>query len=293
MAIGERDPHTGHMTTGHEWNGIKELNTPVPRPVFFFLGATALFAVVWWVLMPAWPLGVTYTKGLLGIDQRTEVNVELKQAALERSVWTKRIESESFQQIQADPQLMQAVRQTGPALFADNCAACHGAEAKGNKGFPNLTTTSWLWGGSPEAIFETIRIGINSDHPKSRTSQMPAFGRDQVLSAPDIGRVVSYVRTLSNPAAAKEAAPGEIEKGKALFAANCAACHGPDAKGNPQAGVPNLTDAWWIYGGDRETIFTTVWGGRQGHMPSWEKRLTELQRKILALYLVDLRTPAK
>jgi cytochrome c oxidase cbb3-type subunit 3 len=281
------------MTTGHEWNGIKELNTPVPRPVYFFLGAAALFAVVYWVLMPAWPLGVTYTKGLLGIDQRTDVTLELKQAALERSVWTRRIESESFRQIQADPQLMQAVRQTGPALFADNCAACHGAEAKGNKGFPNLTTTSWLWGGSPEAIFETIRIGINSDHPKSRTSQMPAFGRDQVLSAPDIESVVSYVRTLSNPAAAKEAAPGEIEKGKALFAANCAACHGPDAKGSTESGAPNLTDAWWIYGGDRETISTTVWGGRQGHMPTWEKRLTELQRKILALYLVDLRTPTK
>jgi cytochrome c oxidase cbb3-type subunit 3 len=281
------------MTTGHEWNGIKELNTPVPRPVYFFLGAAALFAVVYWVLMPAWPLGVTYTKGLLGIDQRTDVTLELKQAALERSVWTRRIESESFRQIQADPQLMQAVRQTGPALFADNCAACHGAEAKGNKGFPNLTTTSWLWGGSPEAIFETIRIGINSDHPKSRTSQMPAFGRDQVLSAPDIESVVSYVRTLSNPAAAKEAAPGEIEKGKALFAANCAACHGPDAKGSTESGAPNLTDAWWIYGGDRETISTTVWGGRQGDMPTWEKRLTELQRKILALYLVDLRTPTK
>jgi cytochrome c oxidase cbb3-type subunit 3 len=281
------------MTTGHEWNGIKELNTPVPRPVYFFLGAAALFAVVYWVLMPAWPLGVTYTKGLLGIDQRTDVTLELKQAALERSVWTRRIESESFRQIQADPQLMQAVRQTGPALFADNCAACHGAEAKGNKGFPNLTTTSWLWGGSPEAIFETIRIGINSDHPKSRTSQMPAFGRDQVLSAPDIESVVSYVRTLSNLAAAKEAAPGEIEKGKALFAANCAACHGPDAKGSTESGAPNLTDAWWIYGGDRETISTTVWGGRQGHMPTWEKRLTELQRKILALYLVDLRTPTK
>jgi cytochrome c oxidase cbb3-type subunit 3 len=178
-------------------------------------------------------------------------------------------------------------------LFADNCAACHGAEAKGNKGFPNLTTSSWLWGGSPEAIFETIRIGVNSDHPKSRTSQMPAFGRDQVLSGPDIESVVSYVRTLSNPAASKEAAPDAIKKGKTLFAANCAACHGPDAKGSTESGAPNLTDAWWIYGGDPETILTTVWGGRQGHMPSWEKRLSELQRKILALYLVDLRAAAK
>jgi cytochrome c oxidase cbb3-type subunit 3 len=293
MAIGERDVHTGHMTTGHEWNGIKELNTPVPRLVFFFLGATALFAVVYWVFMPAWPLGLTYTKGLLGIDQRTSVTQELKEAALERSVWTKRIESESFQQIQADLQLMQAVRQTGRTLFADNCAACHGVEAKGNKGFPNLTTTSWLWGGSPETIAETIRIGINSDHPKSRTSQMPAFGRDQVLSGSDVETVVSYVRSLSGLATSDKAAPQAIEKGKAIFAANCAACHGPDAKGSTEAGAPNLIDAWWIYGSDRETVVTTVWGGRQGHMPSWESRLTELQRKILALYLTDLRAVKK
>ena len=107
MAVDERDPHTGYMTTGHEWNGIKELNTPVPRPVYFFLIVTALFAVVYWVLMPAWPLGVTYTKGLLGIDQRTTVTESLKQAALERGVWTKRIEAESFKDIQADPRLME------------------------------------------------------------------------------------------------------------------------------------------------------------------------------------------
>ena len=107
MAVEERDPHTGYMTTGHEWNGIKELNTPVPRPVYFFLIVTALFSVVYWVLMPAWPLGVTYTKGLLGIDQRTTVNESLAQAALERSAWSKPIEAGSFKQIQADPRLME------------------------------------------------------------------------------------------------------------------------------------------------------------------------------------------
>lgn len=293
MAVGERDAHTGHMTTGHEWHGIKELNTPVPRPVYFFLGATVLFAVVYWVLMPAWPLGVTYTKGLLGIDQRTSVREDLAQSALERSVWTKRIENETFAQIQADPRLMQAVRQTGRTLFGDNCAACHGADAKGNTGFPNLTTASWLWGGSPETIAETIRVGINSEHPQSRSSQMPAFGRDRVLSAAELESVVSYVRTLSDAETSGEATPDKIAKGKALFAANCAACHGPDGKGSQEAGAPDLTDPFWIYGGDFHSVFTTVWGGRQGHMPSWEKRLTELQRRILALYLVDLRVVQK
>src|SRR6476620_8246229 len=103
MTIEERDPHTGYLTTGHEWGGIKELNTPVPRLVYFFLITTALFSVVYWVLMPAWPLGLTYTKGLLGIDQRTTVTESLKRAALDRETWTRRIEGESYQAIQADP----------------------------------------------------------------------------------------------------------------------------------------------------------------------------------------------
>ncbi|MBN8920175.1 MAG: cytochrome-c oxidase, cbb3-type subunit III, partial [Rhizobiales bacterium] len=125
MAVSERDPHTGYLTTGHEWNGIKELNTPVPRPVYFFLITTALFSIVYWVLMPAWPLGLTFTRGLLGIDQRTTVAESLRQAALDRESWTKRIETESFAAIQADPNLMTIVRQTGRTLFGDNCAACH------------------------------------------------------------------------------------------------------------------------------------------------------------------------
>ena len=159
--------------------------------VYFFLIVTALFSVVYWVLMPAWPLGVTYTKGLLGIDQRNIVTESLKQAALERGVWTKRIEAESFKDIQADPRLMDMVRQTGRTLFGDNCAACHGSNAQGGKGFPNLTTASWLWGGDPESIAETIRVGINSAHPQTRTSQMMAFGRDQMLKKDEVDNVVS------------------------------------------------------------------------------------------------------
>ena len=289
MAVEERDPHTGYLTTGHEWNGIKELNTPVPRPVYFFLVATALFAVTYWVLMPAWPIGVTYTKGLLGVDQRKTVNEALKLAALERSVWTKRIEAEDFKDIQADPRLMDAVRQTGRTLFGDNCAACHGPKAQGGAGFPNLTTASWLWGGDPAAIAETIRVGINSPHKDSRTSQMPAFGHDGILKKDEVENVVNYVRSLSGLTGIKEVPVARIEAGKAVFAGNCAACHGDDAKGNSDAGVPNLTDRFWIYGGDRETVSTTVWGGRQGHMPTWEARLSPLDRKILALYLFDLR----
>ena len=231
MSVGERDEHTGYLTTGHEWNGITELNTPVPRAVYVFFILSFVFSVGYWVLMPAWPIGTTYTKGLLGLDQRDSVRASLKEAALERAVWNKQIETQSFADIQANAPLMTIVRQTGRVLFRDNCAACHGIDAKGGPGFPNLTSGSWLWGGDPEAIAETIRVGINSSHPNTRTSQMLAFGRDQLLSSADIGKVAAYVRTLSNPMAAQDAKPGDVEAGKSIFATNCASCHGDGGKG--------------------------------------------------------------
>ena len=288
MSVEERDAHTGYLTTGHEWNGIKELNTPVPRAVYFFLILAFLFGVGYWILMPTWPTGTSYTKGLLGFDQRIFVTEDVKQAAAERAVWTDRIEKESFADIQKDPRLMQDVRETGKALFGDNCAACHGRQATGGKGFPNLTTNSWLWGGSPEQIAETIKVGINSTHPESRTSQMPAFGRDGILQRNDIEKVVAYLRSLSGASGAQA---GDVTAGQKIFADNCASCHGDDAKGNSETGAPNLTDRFWIYGGDPETIYTTVWGGRQGHMPTWEARLSPVERKILAIYTADLRKP--
>jgi cytochrome c oxidase cbb3-type subunit 3 len=293
MSVEERDPHTGYLTTGHEWNGITELNTPVPRAVYFFLVAAALFSLGYWILMPAFPLGVSYTRGLLGVDQRTTVAEHLKQAALDRSVWTGRIEAENYKDIQADARLMQIARQSGRTLFRDNCAACHGANAKGGKGFPNLTTASWLWGGDADTIAETIRVGINSSHPKTRNSQMLAFGRDGMLPPKDIDDVVAYVRGLSGPAAGKSVSPNAIAAGKATFDANCASCHGNDGKGSVQVGAPDLTDRNWIYGGDAESIYATVWGGRQGHMPTWEDRLSPVERKMLTLYLLDLRTASQ
>jgi cytochrome c oxidase cbb3-type subunit III len=288
MAVTERDPHTGYLTTGHEWNGIKELNTPVPRAVYFFLIATALFSLGYWILFPAFPLGWTYTKGLLGIDQRTTVTEALKQAALDRESWTKRIAAESYQAIQADPALMTIVRQTGRTLFGDNCAACHGFNGKGGKGFPNLTTASWLWGGDAETIAETIRVGINSDHRNTRVAQMVGFG--PVLSRADVENVVGYVQSLSDATATKAIPAGKLEDGRKVFAANCASCHGDDGKGKTDLGAPDLTDGHWIYGGDPQSIFASVWHGRQGHMPTWENRLSAVERKILALYLVDLRS---
>lgn len=292
MAVGERDPHTGHMTTGHEWNGITELNRPVPKVVWWFLGATALFAVAWWVLMPAWPLGVSYTRGLLGLDQRTTVAEKLAEAAKERADWTRRIEAADVAEIQADPALMGIARQAGRALFQDNCGVCHGTTAQGGPGYPSLVDGAWLWGGDPETIAETVRVGINAEHPETRVSQMPAFGRDQMLDRQAILDVVTYVQSLSDPSVAEGGRADAVAAGAKVFAANCAACHGEDGRGSTETGVPNLADGFWIYGGDRQSIYTTLYRGRQGHMPNWEKRLTEADRKILTLYILDLERRA-
>ena len=289
MAVSERDPHTGYMTTGHEWNGIKELNTPVPRAVYFFLITTALFSIVYWILMPAWPLGVSYTRGLLGIDQRTTVERALKQADLDRAAWTKRIESESYTAIQADAALMRIVRQSGKTLFGDNCAVCHGLNAKGSKGFPDLTARSWLWGGDPETLAETIRVGINADHPKTRTSEMLGFGRNQALTRVQIDAVIAYLQTLSNDTVKTPVPAEKRDEGKKFFAAQCATCHGDDAKGKLALGAPDLTDQNWIYGGDKQSLLDTIWNGRKGHMPAWETRLSAADHKILVLYLLDLQ----
>lgn len=291
MAVEERDPHTGYLTTGHEWNGIKELNTPVPRAVYFFLITTALFAIVYWILMPAWPLGLNYTKGLLGIDQREDVSRSLQEAALDRSVWTKRVETADFATIRTDPALMKVVTGAGRTLFGDNCAACHGRDAKGGKNYPNLTTSAWLWGGDADKIFQTIGVGVNSAHRDTRTSQMPAFG--QILKRKDVEDVVAFVRSLSGLPKGQGETAEAISAGKAVFATNCASCHGEKGLGNQEVGAPNLTDQIWIYGSDPDSIYTTVWSGRQGFMPSWEGRLTPLERKILTLYLISLRGEAR
>lgn len=288
MALGERDPHTGYLTTGHEWNGITELNTPVPRAVYVFLAATVLFACVYWVLMPAWPSVGGYTKGLLGHDQRRAVEQDLRRAETERRIWKQRIEGGQFEDLQQDRKLMVTVRLAGRTLFGDNCAACHGSEARGGPGFPDLTASSPLWGNDPATLAETIRVGVNSSHPDSRVSQMPAFGRGAMLSRAEIENVVAYVRSLSQGRPAAGAGQTRIAAGQAIFTANCAGCHGENGTGTPEAGAPDLTDRSWLYGADAQSIFTSVWGGRQGHMPSWEQRLPPTDRKILALYLATL-----
>jgi cytochrome c oxidase cbb3-type subunit III len=289
MSVGERDPFTGHQTTGHEWNGIKELNTPVPKPVYFFLITMGIFALGWTLLMPSWPYGTGYFKGLLGVDQKQAVAKSIEEAAAERANWTTRIEKEDLAQIQSDTDLMRTVREDGRTLFGDNCAACHGANAKGNKGFPNIAQAPMLWGDDPQTVLQTVTVGINGTDPETRVSQMLAFGREGTLTQDQVSLLAGFVKSLSDPATVTDKNKEDIAKGKDLFASNCVACHGNDAKGLVESGAPNLTDDYWIYGGSRDDIYQTIFSGRQGHMPSWGARLTPAQIKIITLYLLDLR----
>lgn len=287
MADEKLDPVTGQKTTGHEWNGIEELNTRIPRVVLFFLAATTLFAIVYWILLPAWPTGHSYTKGVLGFDQRAAVMREVGAAAAGRATWTDRIATESYDEIARDPELMTYVREAGHTLFAENCAACHGTNGAGGPGFPNLRSQAWMWGGEPETIAETIRIGVNSTSPDTRISQMLPFGSTGALNRDQVLAVGAYVRSLSGQKLdADDQARREV--GQTVFAENCVSCHGATGGGLRQSGAPNLTDQVWLYGGDGQSVYTSIYSGRQGHMPHWSERLSATEIKLLTLYVGTL-----
>lgn len=286
MTVKERDPLTGHLTTGHEWNGITELNTRVPRIVWIFIAITHVWALAVWVLLPAWPMFNTYTKGVLGITQNAEIGQAMAAGSAERAGWMTRVNALPAAAILAEPVLAAHVNNAGQQLFGDNCAACHGREAAGGLGFPNLADNIWLWGNSEATIMETLRVGINSTHPETRVAQMPAFGKDALLTPMEVEAVVSFTRSLSSATG-----PAAESTGATLFAANCASCHGDAGRGNMELGAPNLTDRDWVYGGDQKSVHETLWKGRQGWMPSWDQRLTLAERKILTVYILAKSGP--
>ena len=285
MSVEERDPLTGHRTTGHEWNGITELNTRVPRAVWWAIGITHVWALVMWLLLPAWPLVTTYTQGLLGVNQRELVAGQIEAGERYREHWVARLNGETLDGIRRDPELMEIVSGAAPRLWGDNCALCHGPEGHGAFGYPSVVDDAWLWGGDDETVLETLRVGINAAHPETLRSEMPAFGETGVLTRDQIRAASAYVRSLSGPASPE---PAALEEGATLFAENCASCHGEDARGLQDVGAPNLADDAWIYGADADALFATIHDGRQGWMPHWEGRLTEAERKMLAVYLLDV-----
>jgi cytochrome c oxidase cbb3-type subunit 3 len=285
MSVKEHDPLTGHQTTGHEWDGITELNTGVPKVVWFFIIVTHIFALIAWILLPSWPLVTTYAKGILGLDQRQAVEADIAAANVARADWADRIAALPADEIMNSPELMARVVDTAPQLYGDNCAGCHGQTAAGGPGFPSLVDDAWLWGSDTDTIMETLRVGINSTHPDTRYAQMLAFGRDGMLPRDEIGMVVDYVQSLSGV----DAPADRIAVGAEIFAENCAGCHGDTGAGNLELGAPNLTDDFWIYGGDDAAVFSSIWDGRQGWMPAWEDRLSGTERKILTVYLQRLK----
>ncbi|RME97841.1 MAG: cytochrome-c oxidase, cbb3-type subunit III [Alphaproteobacteria bacterium] len=284
MATPEIDDVTGVETTGHEWDGLKELNKPLPRWWLWVLYATIIWSVGYWIVMPAWPLLSDYTKGLFGYSQRAVVAKSLENARAAQAHYLERIGAATLAEIKADPELLEFSLAGGAAAFGDNCAPCHGRGAQGGPGYPNLNDDDWLWGGTLEDIHTTLRVGIRSTHPDTRDSQMPAFGRDQILDTRQIADVADYVLSLSGQKGDAAAA----KRGAAIFAEQCAACHGEDGKGNRELGAPNLTDRIWLYGGSRDAIIESVTNSRRGVMPTWEGRLSAETIKQLAVYVHSL-----
>jgi cytochrome c oxidase cbb3-type subunit 3 len=284
--MAKKDPGTTKEveTTGHEWDGIKELNHPLPKWWLYVLYASIVWAIVYWILYPAWPLVSSYTKGTLGFSQRALVAEQLEQAKAEKAGFREKIANNELAAIKANPELLNFALAGGAAAFGDNCAPCHGRGAQGAVGYPNLRDDAWLWGGSLDAIHQTIRYGIRADHPDTRNSQMPAFGRLGMLQPPQVNDVAEHVLSLSGNAEDQAAA----ERGGEMFATNCAACHGAEGTGNRELGAPNLADELWLYGGDKASIVETITNSRSGMMPAWNERLDPATVKELAIYVHSL-----
>ena len=281
----ELDHVTGKTTTGHEWDGIKELNTPLPRwwVITFYL--CIAWAVGYWIVYPAWPMLWSNTPGVLHYSSRADVAVELANLEKIRGDKMVALGAATLADIEKDPALLALARARGKTVFGDNCAPCHGSGAAGTKGYPNLNDDDWLWGGSLDQIMQTIQFGARSGHAKTHESAMLAFGRDGVLKRDQIVTVANYVRSLSG---LSTGAGYDASAGAKIFADNCASCHGDAAKGNQELGAPNLTDKIWLYGSDEATLVETITNGRSGVMPAWVGRLDPSTIKALTVYVHSL-----
>ncbi len=280
----EIDQATGTETTGHEWDGIKELNTPLPRWWLWVFYATIVWAIGYWVLYPAWPMLAGYTHGVLNHSQRADVAQSVRELKTQRAIQGKALQGATLQQIEADPNLLQFAREAGKSAFGDNCATCHGSGAQGFKGYPNLNDDVWLWGGTLDDIRHTIQVGVRSSHPDTRASQMPAFGRDGLLEKAQITDLTQYVLKLSG----RKANAAAVARAEPLFKEQCAACHGDDGRGKREFGAPNLTDRDWLYGGSADEIRMQIEQGRGGVMPTWGTRLDAMTVDALAVYVHSL-----
>ncbi|GHF19545.1 Cbb3-type cytochrome c oxidase subunit [Kordiimonas sediminis] len=283
----ERDEHTGTETTGHEWDGIKELNTPLPKWWLYTFYACILWSIGYMVVYPAIPFAGEngYSEGTFGYSQRDVVAEEVAQAKAAQSQYLDQIAAKDFEEIRGDQDLMAFAAQGGKAAFGDNCAPCHGTGAQGFTGFPNLNDDDWIWGGTLSDIYQTIKHGIRWDEDdETRFSEMPRFLDDGLLERSQVEDVTEYVLSLSG----NSSSPEKVERGAVIFAEQCTVCHGESGMGDRMQGAPNLTDAIWLYGGEREDVYSTIAHSRRGVMPSWAGRLDDATIKQLVLYVHGL-----
>jgi len=278
----EIDQVSGVETTGHEWDGLKELNNPLPRWWLYLLYVTIVWAVVYWVLYPSWPLISSYTTGVLGSNQRAEALAALDEGITGRSEFAGKIVATPLEDISKDQQLLQFALANGKAAFGDNCAPCHGSGGTGAEGYPNLQDDTWIWGGTMDDIHTTLLYGIRSGHDEARIGDMPSFGRDELLSKDEVSQVSNYVASR----AGLETETGvDLAAGETLYADNCAACHGDNLEGIQEVGAPSLMSANYLYGKSLKAIKAQVNNARNGVMPPWVDRLDEAAVKSLAVYV--------
>ena len=281
----EKDEVSGTPTTGHVWDGIRELNTPLPKWWLYTFYGCILFAIGYTILYPAWPLPGGATPGILGWSSRGQLAQQMEVAAAAQKGTVDKIISTNINDILKDPKLLAFAQAGGAAAFKVNCVPCHGSGAAGGKGYPNLNDDDWLWGGTPDAIYTTLKHGIRyADDADTRQSQMPNFGIDGILTPDQIDQVANYVVTLSG----EQADATKAAAGKDIFAQNCAACHGDNGKGNREFGAPNLTDKLWLYGSGIDAVKAQVTKPHMGVMPAWAKRLDDATIKELASYVHSL-----
>lgn len=282
----EVDHLTGRTTTGHQWDGIRELNTPLPKWWLYIFYATIVWSFGYMIVYPAVPLVSDYTRGLVGYASRAEVAADLARLQAARNVRGAALADAALPDILRDPTLLALAVAQGKAAFGDNCAPCHGTGAAGSRGFPNLRDDVWLWGGSLDEIHQTIAFGVRNGDNRAREGSMMAFGGPNgLLNREQIVIVANYVRSLANLAVRQGV---NLAQGKELFAANCAACHGDEGKGDKERGAPNLTDQEWLYGSDEATIIESIANGRSGVMPVWAGRLDATTIKALTVYVHTL-----
>lgn len=279
----DHDEVTGVDTTGHEWDGIRELNNPLPRWWLWSFYATIVWGIAYTIAYPAWPLISSATGGVLGYSSRAEVAEDIARVDAQNAEVSATLASADLSTLSRDDPAYQYGVAGGGAVFRAHCSQCHGAGAAGAVGYPNLLDDAWLWGGDLEAIEYTVRHGIrNEADPDARYSEMPAFG--DILVRDEIAATVEYVLSLSGT----EHDAAQATTGAVVFEENCASCHGEAGMGDRELGAPNLSDAIWLYGGSRDAITETIENARFGVMPPWSPRLAEDEIKAVTLYVHQL-----